>query len=404
MLCVLLVVGCIWLTSSQPIAHADYLTEWFGSVPVLGITVNDYPSPVAALSCVTGGAEVFCVGGLDNRSQTTAMAYTAPLSTLGVGGWARLTSYPTGIAGQSCVTYSGYVYCVGGLQSAETSSSKSEITPAVYFAPLTASGVGGWIRTTDYPFGVYDQSCAVLQGYVYCVGGVSSNSTTMSAVEYARLSPSGVAGWTTASSYPIDVAAESCSSYSTQLYCVGGLNATSVAVETVYHASLNGTELGWSAETNYPTPVAGQSCVIHYPGLYCIGGLDATSYATTSVFFSYLNETRLDWTGSSAYPVDIQGQSCVTYSGQIYCIGGYNGLQILESVYFSSVGSTQTAVMATTTTTAGYVNYTAVARYNLAMDLVLAATACASILIIVFSPPRRISAMREDSPRGSSAE
>jgi len=388
------------MVCSQSVAYADYLTEWFGSVPVLGLTVNNYPSPVAALSCVTGGARVICVGGLNGHFQTSNSTYTAPVSKLGVGEWTKLADYPTGVAGQSCVANSGYVYCVGGLQIAGTSSSKSQISRAVYFAPLTASAMGEWVRTTDYPFGVYNQSCAVLRGYVFCVGGVDSNSTTVSAVYYARLSSSGVGGWTAASSYPIGIAAESCSSYATRLYCVGGLNATSIAIGMVYYASLNGTELGWTGETSYPTPVAGQSCIVHYPGLYCIGGLNATSYASRSVFFSYLNETHLDWIGSSAYPVDIQGQACIIYSNQIYCVGGYNGLQVLGSVYFSSVGPAQARVMETTTTTAGGSNPSAASRYTIAMDLVMGATACASVLIIAFWASERSSAIKKDSGQG----
>ena len=393
MLCLVVAVACVCLASSQPVAYADYLTEWSGSVPVLGFAVHNYPSPVAAHSCVASEARVFCVGGLNGTSQTTKSTYAAPLSKLGIGEWTKLGDYPTGIAGQVCVAYSGYIYCVGGLQAAGTSTSNSLITPSVYFAPIAASGMGGWTRTIDYPFGVYDESCAVSQGYIYCVGGISSNSSAVSAVEYARLSPSGIADWRNASSYPVKIAAESCSAYASRLYCVGGLNATSMAIDSVYYASINGTEPGWAGETAYPTAVAGQSCIVHYPGLYCVGGLNATSLATRSVFFAYLNETHLNWIGSVAYPVDVQSQSCVGYSSQIYCIGGYNGLQILQSAYFSSVGPEQVSQGATTfatTTTTGERSSDGIASaYPLALDLILAAVACASILIIGYWAPRR---------------
>jgi len=390
------------MASSQPVAYADYLTEWSGTVPVLGLTVHNYPSPVAALSCVAGEARVFCVGGLNGTSQTTRSTYSAPLSKLGIGEWAKLGDYPTGIAGQACVTYSGYIYCVGGLQAAGTSTSNPQITPATYFAPITASGMGGWTRTIDYPFGVYDQSCAVSQGNIFCVGGIGSNSSAVSAVEYARLTPSGIAGWKTTSSYPVKVAAESCSAYSSELYCVGGLNATSIAIDSIFYASINGTMPGWTGETAYPTPVAGQSCIVHYPALYCVGGLNSTSLATRSVFFSYLNETHLNWIGSVAYPVDIQSQSCVGYSSQIYCIGGYDGLQVLESSFFSSVGPPQVGLGATTSTTASASSSAgAVSPYLLVLDLVLAATACASVLIIAYWAPKKRNAVERDLPRDS---
>lgn len=395
-------VACACLISSQPVAYADYLTEWYGSVPVLGFTVNNYPSPVAALSCVTGEARVLCIGGLNGTTQTMSSTYTAPISKLGIGEWTKLGDYPTGIAGQACVVYSGYVYCVGGLQEGGASPSESQITSAVYFAPLTGSGIGGWIRTNGYPFGVYDQSCTVLQGYIYCIGGIDSNSTSVSSVEYAQLSASGIAGWRTAGSYPIDIAAESCSGYGTRLFCIGGLNAASIAIDTVYNTSLNGTALNWTGDTTYPTPVAGQSCVVQYPGLYCIGGLNATSLATRSVFFSYLNETHLNWIGSAAYPVDIQSQSCVVYSSQIYCVGGYNGVAVLGSVYFSSIGPAE-EVLATTATTTSASPPAGAGPYVLALDLILVATASASILIIVYWAPKRSPANQGDLLQGGSA-
>ena len=409
MLCTLLALTCIFLVSVQPVSYAIYLTEWYGTEPVLGYAVSSYPAPIAALSCVAGGARVFCIGGLNSTPQTTNSTYTAPLSSLGTGAWARLPDYPTGIAGQSCVAYSGYVYCVGGLQAASTATSESEVTSAVYFAPLTASGMGPWTRAADYPFGVYDQSCAVMQGYVYCVGGVGSNSSIVSAVEYAQLSPSGISRWMTATSYPVVVAAESCSGYAARLYCVGGLNATSIAVGSVYDGSLNGSQLGWTEDTVYPTPVAGQSCLVQYPGLYCIGGLNSTSYATRSVYFSYLNDTHLNWIGSAAYPVDVQGQACVTYASQIYCIGGYDGTEFIASVFFSSIGPTlESPVGATSTTkvaTSGVASGVVPAptsSYALAMDFVLAGTALASIVIIAFwgSESRRANA--EGSPKRAS--
>ena len=387
-------LACVCLASLQPVAYADYLTEWSGSVPVLGFAVHNYPSPVAAHSCVATEGRVFCVGGLNATSQTTKSTYAATLSNLGIGEWTKLRDYPTGIAGQACVSYSGYIYCVGGLQVAGTSTSNSLITPAVYFAPIASSGIGEWIRTIDYPFGVYDQSCAVSQGYIYCVGGIGSNSSTVSAMEYAQLSPSGISEWKTTSSYPVKISAESCSAYTSRLYCVGGLNATSIAVDLVFYASLNGTEPGWTEGTTYPTPVAGQSCIVHYPGLYCVGGLNATSLATKSVFFSYLNETHLNWTGSVAYPIYVQSQSCVDYSSQIYCIGGYDGLQVLDSAYFSSVGPSQAEQGAATTKTTGSSTSTeVVSPYPLAFDLVLAATACASILVIAYSAIKKHNAI-----------
>ncbi len=345
-----LAVAFAILVSFQPLASADYLTRWSGSVPVLGVHVENYPVPVAAQSCVASGTEVVCIGGLNGTAHTTNTTYAAQVSGLGVGNWSRLPDYPTGIAGEACVTYSGYVYCVGGLQKEGSANSTSVVTSAVYFAPLNGTEAGTWTKAADYPFKVFNESCAVSDGYVYCVGGIGPDDTAVSEVEYARLLPSGIAGWMLADYYPERIAAESCSTYSGRLFCVGGLNASSFAVNSVYSSALNGPAMNWVEASDYPTSVAGQSCVVHYPGLYCVGGLNSTAYATRAVYFSYINGTRLDWTASVFYPVSVQGQSCASLSNQIYCVGGYNGCGFLRSVYFSSVGSTPPASPQTAST------------------------------------------------------
>ena len=81
--------------------------------------------------------------------------------------WAPTTNYPIAVSGQSCVVSSGYVYCIGGL----IPSMNSNTTNAVYYAPLSASGVGTWTQATSYPTDIAYQSCVSDSGYVYCIGG-----------------------------------------------------------------------------------------------------------------------------------------------------------------------------------------------------------------------------------------
>ena len=338
-LCAAVVLTCILMTTIIPSAGADYLTQWSGNSPALGVVVNSYPEFVAGESCVAPGSIVYCMGGLNGTAQPTDTTYAASLTPLGVGQWGRLGDYPTDIAGESCVSDSGYVYCIGGLEREASSSSASDVVSASYYAPLTATGLGKWTRTTAYPFGVFDQSCTVSAGSIYCVGGIASNFTGMSAVEFAQLSPSGISQWNPATSYPLSVSAGSCGSYAGRIYCVGGLNGTSRAISSVYHARLTGGNLTWTRETSYPNPVAGHSCFVHYPGLYCVGGLNATAYATRSVFFTYLNGTGLRWIPSTFYPIDVQSQSCITHSSFVYCVGGYDGQSFLASVYYSTIGA-----------------------------------------------------------------
>ena len=132
-----------------------------------------------------------------------------------VGPWSATTSYPTTDSLQSCVVFSGYIYCVGG-------DTGSVYTNEVYYAPLSSSGgVGSWISTTSYPTDIGGQSCAVYSGYIYCVGGYTGSVYT-NEVYYAPLSASGVGSWTSTTSYPTDISGQSCAVYGVYIFCVGG--------------------------------------------------------------------------------------------------------------------------------------------------------------------------------------
>ncbi|MHB8568408.1 MAG: Kelch repeat-containing protein [Nitrososphaerales archaeon] len=150
-----------------------------------------------------------------------------------VGTWTSTTAYGGGaIYVQSCAIYAGYIYCVGG-------ASSSGATSAVYYAPLTSTGVGAWTSTTAYGGGtIYEQSCAIYSGYIYCVGGHGSSGVT-SAVYYAPLTSTGVGAWTSTTAYGGGtIYLHSCAIYSGYIYCVGGASSSG-ATSAVYYAPIN---------------------------------------------------------------------------------------------------------------------------------------------------------------------
>ena len=105
------------------------------------------------------------------------------------------------VEAQSCVGYNGYVYCVGGYLAGNDTS-------RVFFAKVTAAGVGPWTETTDYGAASGNSgtggtaaeglSCVEDSGYIYCIGGLSAavnEYAYSSKVFYAKLSASGVGPW-----------------------------------------------------------------------------------------------------------------------------------------------------------------------------------------------------------------
>ncbi|MHB8567420.1 MAG: Kelch repeat-containing protein [Nitrososphaerales archaeon] len=151
-----------------PVTSAEQLGAWNPS--------TSYPIAAQLPSCVVYSGFVYCVGGINSSDAGVNSVFYAPLSSTGVGSWTQTTSYPTVISGESCVANSGYIYCVG-------SGLDSDLT---YFASLSSSGVGTWQSTTNYPFQEGGADCITDSGFIYCIGGTSNPSSTTQPTYYAE--------------------------------------------------------------------------------------------------------------------------------------------------------------------------------------------------------------------------
>ena len=213
----------------------------------------------------------------------TVIPLSPPVSALPLNSWSSTTSYPSGIAQQSCVTNSGFIYCVGG--------NSPSPTDAVFFAPVSSSGVGPWISTNPYPAPIAEESCVTNAGFIYCVGGEATDI-----VSFAPVSSSGVGTWTTSitsplttNPYPVPIERESCVTNSGLIYCVGGNSPSPTSA--VFFAPITSSGVGpWTSTTSYPFPITSQSCVARTSSVYCVGGSSSPFNTLTSdVFVASIN-------------------------------------------------------------------------------------------------------------------
>ena len=272
---------------------------------------TNYPIRFDGGSCVAHGGYVFCVGGHVNST------YYAPLSSSGIGTWTKTTSYPTYVTEQSCAAFASYVYCVGGFNG--TGFSRS-----TYYARISSSGIGKWVQTTSYPvtpLGPF--SCVTNSGYLYCVGGSTA------AAFYAPISGSGVGNWIQTSSYPFALGSESCVASSGNMYCVGGLTTLNQRNSSVYYAPVSSSGIGgWTKTKHYPTPIGEGSCAAFSATVYCVGGsTNKNPYGIDLVYYAPLKHSGVGaWRGTTSYPTTIAIESCVASAQYMYCIGGaHNG-------------------------------------------------------------------------------
>ncbi len=188
--------------------------------------------------------------------------------------------------------------------------------------PARAGSTGEWAQTTSYPIQVAGDSCVGVSARVYCVGGFDGSDNSQSAVYYATLSPSGIGTWSSAPSYPTSVDSASCVNAISGVYCVGGEDASTVLGD-VYYATFSSQGLGpWSRVAAYPSPVAAPSCVFYSGYVYCVGGFDANGDEVNSTYYASVSSGLTSWSKTTPYPQAVDSESCVVYTGEVFCLAG----------------------------------------------------------------------------------
>ncbi len=303
---------------------------------------------VAGQQCVSSTGYISCFGGQDVKGGPRNEVYSSilhPSSSPNLSSWTPgSTPYPHNIHGQSCVAYSGYVYCVGG-----TYDDRGDDVASSYYATLRGGGeVGKWNSTTAYPIPIDSNYCAASSGYVYCVAGNNETDGTNAAsiasrsVWYAPLSSSGIGAWSPSRAYPANLSFPSCFASNDYIYCLGGADNNDNPQSAVYFAPLSSVGVGaWVETTAYPLQLTGQACVISSGYIYCVGGQARGTSYTSSVYYAPASSGGIGaWKQAANYPLSV-GTTCVISSGYLYCVGGFDGSSSGETnaTYYASLAS-----------------------------------------------------------------
>jgi hypothetical protein len=334
-----LLVTSITLASNS---SSTYIPRWSGG-PAYPLVVGGNTGVVGQF-CVNGTATIYCIGGIGYNGTFVDNVYSAPASSTGLGNWTADTPYPLSIGGESCITYSSDVYCVGG-----NTDDAGDSTAASYFATLSGSEVGSWSATTPYPIAVDSESCVSSSGYIYCVGGQNATDGTNESLGssnsawYAPVSASGIGTWKQTSAFPSGVDFTSCAATTTDIFCVGGFDASYNGLNDTYFAPLTVNGIGqWSSTTPYPIAVQGQSCVIDSGDMICVGGIaSASTSPIAAVYVASVSSSGLGpWHHTASYPIT-EDTICTFAEGNIYCVGGEtNSFDYWSDfVYYASVES-----------------------------------------------------------------
>jgi hypothetical protein len=266
----------------------------------------------AQQTCVTSSGYVYCIGG-----QSTS-TYYSQLSSAGLGPWSRATDYPMPVDEESCVVNSNYIYCVGG-RVGGADGGTLKFTSDVYFAPLLSPGIGTWTASTPFPHFVGAQ-CMADSGYIYC--------DSPSGAYYAPISASGVGAWVPTTAPP--TATAGCSAIGGYAYCFGGGNCppsgpSSDCYSPSYFAPLTSSGIGpWQTTTELPTAVFAK---------YVTAG-SHIYYLSIPAFVASVSADGIGpWQTTTNYPHSTYPSNCVSSAGFIYCAS-----PDANSSYFAQIG------------------------------------------------------------------
>lgn len=280
-----------------------------------------YPFTPLLESCTSSGSYVYCIGGYFSNSLSKSTGSAAQNTTNSPSNSTVKIVPPPATNGSSSNTVK-----------------TANLTNAVYYAQFSTNlSISGWNPTTPYPEAVAAASCTTTNGYIYCVGGNTSTGNTNN-VYYAKIAGNGALGqWQQASSYPYKINSQSCVIVGQQIYCIGGEVGYQYAKE-IYYANIlsNGSITKWIQAASYPLYVAGESCTSYNSTIYCVGGSN-TGVATN---YTYYYDTTYTPPSTSIPSTTVQPNSSTTVPSNATTINSTSSAPTIMPTVSTASGQT----------------------------------------------------------------
>lgn len=309
-----------------------------GGLATIGLTVAALllvTSSVQAdlISVIHTTLEDFNAGILYHTGLTNVDGGEVQLLVVGLAGEWITDTNNTGLPalyGHTAVYTNNHILVIGGRN--EALQARNE----VYYTTISPDDhdLANWQTTTplpaaDYPHGIYWHASAVLNDYVYVMGGYNSADTNQDTVAFAQINPDGTLGnWSTTAPLPVALRILRAEVVNGRIYVVAGRDSSSTPRNDIYYAQPNpdtGAIAGWN-QTTAPLPNAtwGHMLAVHEDHLYVLGGTHIDLFISPLVSFTVpiANGDITSWTGATNMLNNNYGGAAASYSGVLYTTGG----------------------------------------------------------------------------------
>jgi N-acetylneuraminic acid mutarotase len=290
-----------------------------------GTWTNSAPMPNyrSEMSAVALDGKIYVAGGFAGSSQnfedvTTAFHYYDTATNT----WHEAPPVPHKLHHLAMSALGGRIYITGGYKDSDFDPDQT----AVWVFHPHAKASAAWKRAADMPAPRGAHTSVALNGLLYVIGGVTSNSTALWAYNPASNT------WNTKLA-PMPTRREhlTATAANGKLYVIAGRWLPSPGNTGTLEEYDPATDT-WTAKANMPTPRSGLTSAVIDGKIHVTGGEDLSSSKTYNQHEVYDPATNT-WATYPAMPTARHGLASAAVNGKWYVIGG--GLLAGNQTYVS---------------------------------------------------------------------
>ena len=234
-------------------------------------------------------------------------------------------------AGHTSVVNNGYLYILGG------NTTNSTYLNTVQFSRINSDGkLGSWYDGNSFTNARTGHTSLVNSGNLYLLGGYGND------VQYARFDNDGTIGsWKTTTSFSDGRKGHTSVVYNDYVYVLGGHSGTAYLNDVQYATLISdGSIWTFGKTTSFSTGRSGHASFIYNGYIYVTGGFNGTYLSNIQYTTVNSNGSLGTWTSSPvSLPGGRSGHTAAVYNGYLYIIGGYDGSEYLNDVKYAKINS-----------------------------------------------------------------
>jgi hypothetical protein len=278
----------------------------------------------SAFATVAAKGYVYSLGGYDNGNFLNSIE-KAPIQADGsLGAWINSGTLNNNLAHAGAIVVGNYMYTVGG-QPYDYGDLKT-----ISRAKVNNDGsLTSWVAESKLlNVARTDMGLVYYNGYIYAIGG-ANNGTRLKSVEFAKVNSDGSLGvWQLTNAINIERWKTSAVAYNGYMYVIGGLSSYSGYIGAIEKAPINsdGSLGSWSyTGDSIQNPDAMEVKTIGNK-LYVVGGAPAGGSGTKVVQSTQINSDGSLGTFAQDTQLNVGRKwfGLAEYNGVLYAVGGYN--------------------------------------------------------------------------------